>query len=295
MDFWPGHDLPMVQPVVINANRPGRNRPRLSSAHLNHHPMYYTDINGGLLVPASSVRTHHRSSSNSGPRPTVIINNENGQWDDFADQRPRSAHGHRYYVEPHRRHRSRSRPRSRTPSPYYDSETEKRLRKLEELEKKEQEEARKKRIEEELIIAKAEEAKKKKEADELKKKAVEEWEAEEKKRKEKEKKAKEEADKEYNERMRKTLRANGYSEEEIDRMLKKAEKKEKGGQLVIAEHKHKVVDLPRPTYMKVHTRYIDTYTLDTYDLPWDYDEVSALFNPFSSRLLIGFVKEVCQC
>ena len=136
------------------------------------------------------------------------------------------------------------------------------------------EEERKKRLAEELIIAKAEEAKKKKEAEELKKKAVEEWEAEEKKRKEKAKKAQEEADKEYNERMRKTLRANGYSEEEIDRMLKKAEKKEKGGQLVVAERHTKVVDLPRPTYMKVHTRYIDTYTLDTYDLPWDYDDVS---------------------
>ena len=196
------------------------------------------------------------------------------QYEEHLERRPRSAHGHRYYVD----ERSSSRVRSRTPSPYYyDLETEKRLRKLEELERKEAEEERKKRIEEELIIAKAEEAKKKKEAEEMKKRAVEEWEAAEKKRKEKEKKEKEEADKEYAERMRKTLRANGYSEEQIDRMMRKAEKKEKGGEIVKVE-KTEVVTMTRPTYIKVHTRYIDTYTLDVYDLPWEYDDVSFILS-----------------
>ena len=66
-----------------------------------------------------------------------------------------------------------------------------------------------------------------------------------------------ELDEEFRERMRKTLWAGGYSDAQIERMMTKAEGR--------AE---------RPTYVKVHRKHLDPETLNTYELPWKWEDVS---------------------
>ena len=338
MDPWPGYDVP--QPVIINqgGGRPGHYRPRQASEHLQPQPAYYTGPNGQLLVPAVSGNVH-RSHSAAGrharPPAQVIINNENAlvEIDEHYDSRPRSSHGHRhhggYYHEDSYSDRSRSRDRSRshvrmrTPSPYYESEYEiqVRLRRLDELERKDEDDRRKKRIEEELLIKSAKEAvakeERKKEEEELKKKAIAEYNAKQAEEKEKKKKAEEEADREYKERMWRTLRANGYSDHEIEHMIRRGEHggHEHGGMQLEHFHGHgdneiiEVVSghqehghghghghqpqaalaLARPTFIKVHKKHLDPETLDVYELPWDWDEVPFFPHTFpppftSSRL-----------
>ena len=145
------------------------------------------------------------------------------------------------------------------------------MKKLEELEEKEKEDAAREKYEEERILKEARKAKKKKEEDEMKKKAIEEYEIkkiEEKAKKEKEKK---EQDEEFKDRVKKTFGQVGYDDESIEKLLKKAEGggKEKG-------HKREklIMDLRRPTFVKVHRKHICPDTLDEYDLPWDWDTVS---------------------
>ena len=273
MDYWPGYD----EPVVIHG-RPNRNRPRMYTEHALPRQRLYSGPDGQLFVPAGA--GHHRASSISGVRPAqVIINNDNGMaWEDARSEgrRPSSSHGGRYYYDDryYEDHRDRSRVRIRTPSPYVDYETQQKLKQLEELQKKEEDEKQRKQIEDEIRLQQAKEEaehrERLKEEKELKKKAVEEYElkkAEEKIKKEKEK---EKEDEEFRERMRKTLWANGYSDEQIERMIKKAENK---------DSKHAVVKvrdgmrLTRPTYVKVHRKYIDPETLDIYELPWEWDDV----------------------
>ncbi len=36
------------------------------------------------------------------------------------------------------------------------------------------------------------------------------------------------------------------------------------------------MDLTRPTYIKVHRKHLSPYTLDLYDLPWEWNDVSSL-------------------
>ena len=286
MDYaspWPGYDE--APPVVINARRPGRNRPRLATDHAvpRQAQMFYFQDGQQLLVPGPGLGPglHHRSSSASGGRPAqVIINNDNlAAWDNHSSRRPRSVHYDDYYYDPHDRERSRSRPRhrSRTPSPYHeDIETKGKLKRLEELEQKEEEERREKRLKEKLVLEKAkreaEEAEREKEANELKKRAIEEYKAKEEKEKAKKKKEKEEADEEFQERMRKTLRASGYSDSQIDRILTKGEKPSQG-----AKEGTKVLALSRPTYIRVRRKHLDPETLDLYQLPWVWDETDDNF------------------
>ena len=71
--------------------------------------------------------------------------------------------------------------------------------------------------------------------------------------------------------MRKTLWANGYSDEQIERMLRKAEKKETGHSS--RGKAHKELGMARPTFVKVHRKHIDPETLDKHDLPWEWDDV----------------------
>lgn len=77
-----------------------------------------------------------------------------------------------------------------------------------------------------------------------------------------------EADEESRERVKKTFGQAGYDEESIEKMLKKGEK----GQ----EHGHskeiRIRDLTRPTYTKVHHKYMSPETLDEYNLPWEWGE-----------------------
>ena len=283
---WPGWDE--APPVVIHAGRPGRHRPRLATAHsIPRQPVYYTGPNGQLLVPAEG--GVHRSASVSGQRPAqVIINNDNAmQWDDHHDRRPRSAHGARYYYDEENFHyrvpsRSRSRSRSRPFEPDY--ETREKLKELDDIKRKEEDRERQRRIEDELLLKHAKEAaqaaEREKEEKELKKKAITEYKLKEEEERQKKKKEKEKEDEEFKERMRKTLWANGYSNEQIERMMKKAEKKDHSGHSDHTGHKEhagesstKVLALSRPTFIKVHRKYLDPETLDVYQMPWEWDDV----------------------
>ena len=286
---WPGFDEP--PPVVLNAGRPGRNRPRWNTEHLGQQQVYYAGPNGQLLVPAAGAGGAgrlggvHRSASVSGQRPTVIINNDNCMsGDNLAGNRPLSAYG-RYeddYVWDYERGRPRSssRVRASTPANYEpDPETKQKLKELDELKQKQKDKERQKKLEDELFLKRKKEeeeaAQKAAEEKALKKKAVEEWKLKEEEEKLKKKKEKEKADEEFKERMRKTLWANGYSDEQIERMMKKADKKEShgGGE----SSSTTVLALSRPTYIKVHRRHLDPDTLDVYQLPWEWDDVSGSF------------------
>lgn len=139
------------------------------------------------------------------------------------------------------------------------------MQRLEELEHKEQEEASRQRFEEQRIIEEARMAKKAKEVEAMKKLAIEEHNAKVLEEEIKKKKKKEDEDKAFQERMRETLTKAGYSEESIEKTLKG--KGEKG-------EKKKIMDLTRPTYIKVHCRHLSPDTLDLYELPWEWDDVS---------------------
>ena len=143
------------------------------------------------------------------------------------------------------------------------------MQKLHELEHKEHEEAARQQFERDRIVAEAEKAKRDKELEAMKQLAIEEHNAKVLEEKMKKKQKEEEDEKAFNERMRLTLIKAGYSEESIEKTLKgKGEKGDKG------DKSNKIVDLRRPTYIKVHRKYLSPDTLDLYDLPWAWDDVS---------------------
>ena len=88
----------------------------------------------------------------------------------------------------------------------------------------------------------------------------------------------EEADKAFEMRMRDTLLKAGYSEESIEKTLK--------GKINSADKSEgrDIVDLTRPTYVKVHRKHLSPDTLDLYGLPWEWDRVSLLL-PCLSRCI----------
>ena len=285
---WPGAE---VYPVVVNS-RYDRDRGRRGAAY---PAVYYKDGNG-LLIPASAAMGGglHRSHSAAGTRRPAQIVINNSQYEDRSVSRsPRrhshhrkSSHGHDHYYDdseeeyhdraysPHRRRRHSRTHGSRSPSPYYDAhhdyEMEKKLKKLEELEEKEKEEQAREKYAEELLLEEAKKAKKKKEDEKMREKAIEEYELKQAEEKAKKEKAKKEADEEFRERVKKTFGQAGYDEESIEKILKKGEKGK--------DHGHgkeiKIKDLTRPTYIKVHRKHVSPETLDEYNLPWEWDEVS---------------------
>ena len=306
-------------PVFLNATRPARGRSRLKTEHPNHQKSYVQDGNG-MLVPAVPVGIPvYRSSSTSARPSSVIIHNNH--IDDHSpvrgSHRRRSSHGHNYYDDdsdwsdrghsPRSRRRSHShacRSHSRSSSPssnptpqYHDPEVERRLLKLDEFEKQEEEKAHRKaaeqrkkledierkeeeaearrRYEEEKLIEAEKKRRKEKEEKERRERYIEDWhrEQEEKKKKEEEKrKAEDEA---FRERTLKTFGAAGYSEESVTDILKKAERK-KSGKKEKCPSGEKELQLMRPTYIKVHRKYLSTETLDTFGLPWEWDVSHAL-------------------
>ncbi|KAI4108019.1 MAG: hypothetical protein L6R37_001301 [Teloschistes peruensis] len=323
---WPGYDAYNNPPVVI-AGRPGRGRPRHGSEH-PRQTTYFTDANG-MLIPQAGM-AFGRSNSVSGGRPAQIVIN-NTQWDDHSppntsrsrrnsgytddswDERPHSPPRHRDRSRDRSRNRSRDRSKhrshsherrrhshshhqvrdSRTPSPYWDYETGKRMKKLEEFERKEEEKAARERAKQEMIIAEAKEAAKKQEEEELKKRLVAEAEREKYEKDLKEKKKKEEEDRIFTARLKDMYLAQGYSEESIEIMIQDAENKKIHGShsshsphsphafshhdnaIVKIEDHMKVVDLGRPTYIKVHRKHLSPETLDAYGLPWEWYERDA--------------------
>ncbi|KAL8771175.1 MAG: hypothetical protein Q9209_003346 [Squamulea sp. 1 TL-2023] len=171
-----------------------------------------------------------------------------------------------------------------------DLETQRKMQKLEELERKEEEEAARERVKEEMLVAEAKKVAKKKQEEEFKKKVLEDAEREKYEKEMKEKKKKEEDDKIFKARLKEMYLAQGYSEESIERMIKEAEKKRKHGvhnphipgsphaliahegAMVQKKEQMNVVNLNRTTYIKVHRKYLSPDTLDAYDLPWEWDD-----------------------
>lgn len=70
--------------------------------------------------------------------------------------------------------------------------------------------------------------------------------------------------------------AQGYSDERIQKMSKDDERERGKGQPM------QPVDWVRPTYIRVHRKWIEPETLDAYDLPWEWEDVSLVFFLFSS-------------
>ena len=275
-------------PVILNSNRPGRNRGRLNSEHANRQTVYMQD-HYGMLSPTGPVPRHGRSSSVSGPFAPpgqVIVNNE--MWQETSPQRGhhrRNSHGHDHHYsddedwDDRRRQRRYSHSRdSRSPSPYYDSQTEERLRKLKKLEKKEEEEAAQERWEEEQILKAARKEKKKKEEEEMKKRAVKEYELKKLEDEAKAKKKKEEEDEAFRKKAIETFAAAGYSKKSVVGILEAAEKgkKAKGSG-------KEIMDLTRPTYIKVNKKHLSPETLNEYNLPWEWDDVSLALLPLLLR------------
>ena len=143
---------------------------------------------------------------------------------------------------------------------------EEKLRKLDELEKKEREEEQKRKFAEAEKLKRIAEEEKKKKEEEMKKAAIKEHTAKQLEKEAKDKKEKEEAEKEFRERVKATFGKAGYSDESIERIL---EREGKAGQ----EGPKKIMDLGRPTYIKVHRKHLSPDTLDAYELPWEFDEV----------------------
>ena len=150
------------------------------------------------------------------------------------------------------------------------------MKKLEELEEKEKEEIAREKYEEEQLVAEAKRIKMKEEEEEFKKKAIEEYQSKQLEEKAKKEKEKKEADEEFRERVKKTFGQAGYDEKSIEKILKKGETGNGHGH----GHWHghgkelKIVDLTRPTYIRVHRKHVSPETLDVFDLPWSWDDVS---------------------
>ncbi len=157
-------------------------------------------------------------------------------------------------------------------------EREQRRAELERLEQEEEAKRERRRIEEELWAKRAKEeaiaAARKKEDKELEQRVIAKYKKEQEEAELKREREKQKERERVEEETRKMLAKAGYSEKEIDKVIRKAEKgdkyteeKQKGG-------KHKVMSLSRPTWIKVHTKHMATETLDIYGLEWDYAEVS---------------------
>ena len=270
---WPGADVVNGVPVVL-AQRPARNRPRHASEHHARQQVYYIQDANGYLAPAIGGGIH-RSSSAAGYRrgsANIIINNS--QYDDYSPERRARRRSHHdqdwdsdsWDERPHSHERRRPHHHpSRTPSPAPDPELERKLEKLADLEKKEEEEHQRQRFQEQQIIEAARKAEEKKKQEDFKKLAVEEYNAKKLEEELKAKKKKEEEDKAFRERVRLEFGAAGYSEESIERALAKGEK---------GHGKTTIMDVSRPTYIKVHRKHLSPETLDVYELPWEWDPVS---------------------
>lgn len=163
------------------------------------------------------------------------------------------------------------------------------MKKLEALERKEEEEAARERAKQQMLLEEAKKAAKKKDEEDFKKRVLAEAEREKYEKDLKEKKKKEEEDKVFRARLKEMYLAQGYSEESIEIMIKDAENKKKGHGSPSPHSPHaighdnamvkitgtmNVVDLNRPTYIKVHRKHLSPDTLDAYDLPWEWYDVS---------------------
>ncbi|KAL8672900.1 MAG: hypothetical protein Q9168_002654 [Polycauliona sp. 1 TL-2023] len=330
---WPGYDVYNTGPPVLmsdRAARRGRGQQMYYTdgsgmlgpqAQAGPIPGRSNSVSGGRpaqivinnaqyddLSPPHTSRSRRRSHGRRSPA------YDDDSWDERAHSPPR-----RYRDRSRSRNRSRSRSRdrsrdrshekkhrrpshpqhhhheSRSPSPYWDLETQRKMQKLEELERKEEEEAARERAKQEMLLAEAKKAAKKKEEEEFKKRVIAEAEFEKREKEMKEKKKKEDEDKMFKARLKDMYLAQGYSEESIEIMIKDAENKRRGshgghsphsphsphalgghdGAMVHIQETMNVVNLSKPTYLKVHRKHLSPDTLDAYGLPWEWDDRDA--------------------
>ena len=76
-------------------------------------------------------------------------------------------------------------------------------------------------------------------------------------------------------RMRKILWDGGYSDAQIERMMTEVQGRAKQNSKPeqVGQQTHDASP-PRPSFLKVHRKHLDPETLNTYELPWKWDEVS---------------------
>ena len=263
--------------------------PALARSHSGRHRHHSPDTvvvkaNNYLQLPGEVRRA--RASSTSG-QPAPVINNY------YADDRSRSHSRHRDRPGSSGSsdyHRSRSRHRHSQPQLPADvlidltlAERDREERDREKLikrairdakQKEEEEKAERERI---ILEARLREEADKKKAEEREKEIVEKWKQKEREKKEKEDREKKEFDEKYEERVKLEFLAAGYSEYEIESIIKKKKEKERDNR--------RAIDNARPTFIRVHTKYLHPTTLDHYFLPWEYDRVSSSRAPVKYQKL----------
>ena len=97
----------------------------------------------------------------------------------------------------------------------------------------------------------------------MKEQVIEEWKAAKENERENE-----EVGKEY---MRRQFQKGGYTEEEIERMMTRLGKK-RDHSPAVSSTQNFITE--RPNYLKVHKKYIDPITLETYKIKWKWADVS---------------------
>lgn len=149
-----------------------------------------------------------------------------------------------------------------------DYDTRKALERLKKLEDEKEAEAAEKKFKADAELKRAKDELKKAQEEErdkaATKKAIEDWQRAEDLKKLKAKKEQEELDKKVEEQLTAKLVASGYTIAEIQKMLK-------GGEDDKSHHNEMILARERPTYIKIHTKYLLPETLEAYNLPWTYD------------------------
>jgi hypothetical protein len=110
-----------------------------------------------------------------------------------------------------------------------------------------------------ILEAKLKEEADKKKEEEREKEIIYKHKLKELEKKEKEAKEKKEFDEKYEERLKLDFLAAGYSQSTIESIIKKKKEKERDNR--------EGIDLARPTFIRVHTKYLSSATLEHFNLP----------------------------
>jgi len=106
------------------------------------------------------------------------------------------------------------------------------------------------------------ELERKKKEEEIRKRAIEDYNREQSEKELKAKKEKEKADKEFEAKVKAKFLASGYTEEEAERVLEGKRNKTEVD----------VYDKRKTTFVKVHRKYLLPETLEAHGLPWEWDD-----------------------
>jgi hypothetical protein len=244
-----------------------------SGRHRHHSPdTVVVNTNSYLQLPGPPRRA--RASSTSG-QPAPVINNF------YADDRSRNRSRHRERPDSSGSsdyHRSRSRHRHSNQLPadvLVELTLAERDREDREREKIRKQAVRDAKLREEedkvdrdriILEARLKEEHDKRKAEEREKEIVEKYKQKEREKKDKEEQEKKEFDAKYEERVKLEFLAAGYSQSTIESIIKKKKEKERDNR--------QAIDMARPTFIRVHTKYLSSATLEHFNLPWEYDRVS---------------------